>query len=118
MSPAQAHIFQGVSSPVALRQNLVGEKKFPGEAEPHLSRETNETWVIERKSTQPVRARLKHGLCKGRLELRTKGMEIGIQEATFWTKVSACDNYWREIYHAKNSVKWKRLFKRLQHPEE
>ena len=43
MSPAQAHIFQGVSSPVALRQNLVGEKKFPGEAEPHLSRETNET---------------------------------------------------------------------------
>ena len=43
MSPAQAHIFQGVSSPVALRQNLVAEKKFPGEAEPHVSHETNET---------------------------------------------------------------------------
>ena len=33
--------------------------------------------------TQPVRARLKHGLCKGPIELRTKIMEIGIQEATY-----------------------------------
>ena len=88
MSPAQAHIFQGVSSPVALRQNLVGEKKFPREAEPHVSRETNETWVIKRKSEQPVRVRLKHGLGESQLEMRTKRMEIGIQEATFWTKVS------------------------------
>ena len=57
MSPAQAHIFLGVSSPVALRQNLVGAKTFPGEAEPHVLHETNETWLIERKSTQPVRTR-------------------------------------------------------------
>ena len=49
MSPAQAHIFQGVSSPVALRQNLVGEKKFPGKAEPHACITWNEWNMSHRK---------------------------------------------------------------------